>query len=345
MFEPSYTDTDTFDENYYYEIKSFDYDDNHNRIATGLTVKVRGTGRVNPDSPKPNENLLDGYELVFSDEFEGSELDSSKWVTQYLWGDEIIINNEKQHYVDIQNKPDFGYNPFSFDGEAVTINSIETPGNLLENANGQEYLSGVMTTYDAFKFTYGYVEARLQVPLGQGLWPAFWLLNAYYNNDKPEIDIMEFIGDNQDVVYHTYHYFDSDGNLRSTESMPTKGIDFPAEYHTYGVEWLPGTIIYYIDGIERHRVVDSKVSQEEMYIILNTALGGWWPGSPDETTEFPAQYKIDYVRAYQKRGLLQSDPTSGTASKILLRDDAGFVAPNHLPPFELFPEGYPEKAQ
>jgi|GEM_PF-791994 len=343
VFAEEYIDTDTFDESYYYEIQAFDFDENYNYVALGLTVNVTGTGRTNPDAAKPKENILDGYELVFSDEFNGTELDSSKWVTQYLWGDELIINSEEQHYVDILNKPDFGFNPFSFDGESVTINSIETPDNLVDKAFGQKYLSGVMTTYDAFKFTYGYVEARAQLPYGKGLWPAFWLLNAYYVDDKPEIDIMEFIGDDQDVVYHTYHYYDSEGELRSTHSEPSIGRDWTNGWHTYAVEWLPGTIIFYVDGIEEHRVVDAKVSQQEMYIIANTALGGWWPGSPDSSTNFPVEYKLDYVRAYQKTGPLLLDPTEGLESALPLWDDVPNASPSHLPPFEVFPQGYPER--
>lgn len=343
VFAEEYIDTDTFDQSYYYEIQAFDFDENYNYVALGLTVNVTGTGRINPDTPTPKENILDGYELVFSDEFNGTELDSSKWVTQYLWGDELVINSEEQHYVDIQNKPDFGFNPFSFDGESVTISSIETPDNLVDKAFGQKYLSGVMTSYDAFKFTYGYVEARAQLPYGKGLWPAFWLLNAYYVDDKPEIDIMEFIGDDQDVVYHTYHYYDSEGELRSTHSEPSIGRDWTNGWHTYAVEWLPGTIIFYVDGIEEHRVVDAKVSQQDMYIIANTALGGWWPGSPDSSTNFPVEYKLDYVRAYQKTGTLQSDPTEGTASQLQLWDDVPNASPSHLPPFEDFPQGYPER--
>ena len=344
VFAEEYIDTDIYDESYYYEIQAFDYDENYNYVATGLTVNVTGTGRINPDSPKKAENVLDGYELVFSDEFNGTELDKSKWVTSYLWGDELVINSEEQHYVDIVNKPDFGYNPFSFDGEALTISSIETPDHLKDKAFGQKYLSGVITSYDAFKFTYGYVETRAQVPFGRGLWPAFWLLNAYYVEDKPEIDIFEFIGHNQDIVYHTYHYYDSDGNLRSTHSEPSAGVDYTNGYHTYAVEWLPGTLIFYVDGVEKHRVNDSKVSQQDMYIIANTALGGWWPGSPDSSTPFPAEYKIDYIRAYQKAGgQLQSDPNQGLPSNLLLWDDVPGASPGHLPPIELWPEGYPEK--
>ena len=344
VFTEEFVDTDIFDESYYYEIQAFDFDENYNYVSTGLTVNVTTTGKTNPDSPVPNENILDGYELVFSDEFNGTELDLSKWNTSYLWGDELVINSEEQHYVDITNKPDFGYNPFSLDGEALTISSIRTPDELKDKAFNQPYLSGVITSYDSFKFTYGYVETRAKLPFGQGLWPAFWLLNAYYVDDKPEIDIMEFIGDNQDVVYHTYHYYDPDGTLRSTDSHPTVGTDFTNGYHTYGVEWLPGTLRFYVDGILRHTVIDSKVSQQDMYIIANTALGGWWPGSPNASTPFPAEYKIDYIRAYQKTdGIMQSDPNAGMPSNLPQWLDVPRASPSHLPPFELWPAGYPER--
>ena len=343
VFDEQYIDTDIFDESYYYEIQAFDFADNFNYIATGLTVNVNGLNKTNPAAQPTNSGILDNYELVFSDEFNGSELDSSKWNTQYLWGPDLVINSEEQYYVDIVNEPEFGYNPFEFDGESITINSIRTPTSLLEKANNQPYLSGVMTSYDAFKFTYGYVEARAKMPYGDGLWAAFWLLNAYYVDDKPEIDIMEHIGDDQDVVYHTYHYYDADGNLRSSESQPTPGIDYTADFHTLAVEWKPGTIIYYIDGIERHRINDAKVSQQDMYVIANTALGGWWPGSPTETTEFPAKYQIDYIRVYQRLGLQDDPPQFNVPTRLPYADDVPGSAPNHTPPFELWPEGYPER--
>jgi len=347
VFENTYLDDFTpFDQSYYYEIQAFDFNEQYSTVATGLTVNVTGTGRIDPNAPKVDEDLLKNYELVFSDEFNGTTLDSSKWNTAYLWGDELIINSELQHYVDINNDPNFGFNPFTFDGESLTINTIPTPDNLIAKANGQRYLSGVITSYDAFKFTYGYVEARVQVPVGKGYWPAFWLLNAYYDRDKPEIDIMEFIGDNQDTAYHTYHYYDAAGELRSSKSEPTFPIDYSADFHTFGVKWQPGQVTFYVDGIARHTIKDPKMSQEEMYIIANTAIGGWWPGDPDETTPFPGKYKIDYIRAYQLVGVQQDQPQfENPESQIPVRGPGSQSSPSHLPPFELWPNGYPERPQ
>ncbi len=347
VWENSYVETDLFDQNYYYEIQAFDKTKTiYYYVATGLTVSVHSAGRTDPAQAKANPARLQDYELVFSDEFNGDSLDTSKWNTSLLWGDEIIINGEVQYYVDINNKPDFGFNPFTFDGENLTINSIETPSELSEKALGQPYLSGVITSYDALQFIYGYAETRAKVTFGRGYWPAFWLLNAYYGQggDDPEIDIMEFIGHDQDVVYHTYHYYDADGQLRSTESEPTPGIDYTADFHTFGVEWKPGTIIYFVDGIEVHRVTDPKVSQQSMYVIANTAMGGWWAGDPDETTPFPGEFMIDYIRVYQRTTPFDDVLFNDGMTTVPYADDIpGRAIPNHRPSPEQWPAGYPHR--
>ena len=343
VFDTEFTDTDVFDGDYYYEIQAFDNDDTLYYIATGLTVSARTLGRTDPDALTPDPNLLDDYELVFADEFNGSELDSTKWNTSYLWGDQLVINSEEQFYVDINNKPDFGYNPFTFDGESLTINSIKTPDELRSKAMDMDYLSGVITSYDAFKFTYGYAEVRAKMTHGRGYWPAFWLLNAYYVDDKPEIDIMEFIGDNQDAVYATYHYFDADDQLRSTKSQPTPGVDYTNGWHTYSVDWRPGTLVFYIDGLEVHRVTDAKVSRQEMYVIANTAMGGWWAGAPDESTPFPGEFKMDYIRVYQRNTPFDDVLLNDGLTELPFADEIqGINSRSHRPPFYLWPEGYPD---
>ena len=343
VFDTEWVDEDTHDGDFYYEIEAFDIADNFTRIAKGLTVPVRGSGRTDPEPDRRGTPQLEGFELVFSEEFEGDSLDLDTWNTSYLWGDDLVINQEEQHYVDVANEPDFGYDPFEVADGTLTISAVPTPPELADRANGQPYLSGVITSYDAFKFTYGYVETRARVPFGQGLWPAFWLLNAYYGDDDPEIDIMEFIGDDQDVVYHTYHYYDGD-ELRSTESKPVPGVDYTNGFHTFAVDWSPGLLIFYVDGRETHRVVDPRVSDQEMYIIANTALGGWWPGSPDETTEFPADYEIDYIRVYRQSEPYGDPPfADGTPSSVPSNEAVPGTSPNHRPPLELFPNGYPTR--
>jgi beta-glucanase (GH16 family) len=346
VFEDEWTDEDTTDGSFYYEIEAFDFADNLTRIATGLTVDVAGSGRENPNAAVTAGVNLDEYELVFADEFNGDSLDFSKWSTSYVWGTDIIINGEEQFYVDTKNDPDFGFDPFTFDGENLTINSIRTPDALREKAIGQPYLSGLITSRDSFNFTYGYAEARAKTPFGKGFWSAFWLLNTVYDRgDEPEIDIMEHIGDDQDVMYHTYHYYDhfeDSEELHSTPSVPVVGIDFTADFHTFAVDWRPGTLIFYVDGIETYRLDDPRVSSVDMYVLANTAVGGWWPGSPDETTQFPAEYQLDYIRVYQKVGPYDDPPLfSDSVSRVPAADSLIGTSPSRRPSFAAWPEGYP----
>ena len=340
--DTEYLDTDVFDGSYYYTIQAFDSSEPpvFTDIAEGLTVIASTFGTTDPNAPATNEGLLDDYEMVFSDEFNGNQLDATKWNTAFLWGPDVIINQEEQYYVDINNEPDFGYNPFSFDGDSLIITTIETPDALVADANDQAYLSGMITSYDAFKFTYGYAETRAKLPYGRGYWPAFWLLNAYYGAGEPadpEIDIMEYIGHELDAVHHTYHYFETPSSLRS-QSTFTSGIDFTSDFHTFSVEWEPNLLVFYVDGIERYRIVDANVSSEEMYVLANTAIGGWWAGAPDETTLFPNTYEIDYIRVYQKVTPFNDIQLDQTDHVIPLFDQTlDSATPLHRPTLEGWP--------
>ena len=303
-----------------------------------ITVNV-----IQPPPPVPD---LDDYELVFNDEFRTSQLDPNKWQTGLLWGPYLPINNEEQLYVDTLGiNQGFDNSPFTLNGETLTISAIPTSSSIqpperpAENspawdpypeyryngptANGPgyspddvNYLSGIITSYDAFRMTHGYVEARVKVPTGRGLWPAFWLLNTHYVEDSPEIDVMEFLGQNTDEMYHTYHYFDVANNYAriSTPTYVSKasdwGIsDWTQDFHTYGMAWSPREIVWYVDGVETRRITDQdtvngeqlRISGQAMYLIANLAVGGNWPGSPDNSTPFPADYEIDYIRAYKRK--------------------------------------------
>ena len=285
--------------------------------------------------------LLDDYDLVFFDEFSGATLDSSKWQTGLLWGPYLQINNEEQLYVDTLGINSGALtNPLELTGETLIIRATPTSSEVTpperpaqddpvwnnfseyqyngvtSNGPGYDpddvnYLSGIITSYDAFKMTHGYVEARVKLPSGAGLWPAFWLLNSHYVEDSPEIDIMEFLGQNVDEVYHTYHYFDVEDNWAkiSSPTYVTEHSDWTQDFHTFGVAWSPNALVWYIDGNEVRRITDQdfEISTQSMYLIANLAVGGNWPGSPDESTIFPAEYEIDYIRAYKKK---RSEPVN-----------------------------------
>ena len=277
------------------------------------------------------------YNLIFNDEFNGNTLLASKWDTALLWGPYFPINNEEQLYVDtLGMHSDFNHSPFEFTGSTLKITATPTDSNLqppprppegssvwqprsyseyryngpTESGPGYQpsdvnYLSGIITTYDSLKMTHGYVEMRAKLPAGRGLWPAFWMLNTHYVEDVPEIDVMEFLGQDVDKLYHTYHYFDIEDDWRriSTPSYVTYASDWTQDFHTFGMVWSPREIIYYVDGIETRRITDQEyfITGQAMYIIANLAVGGNWPGSPDESTTFPATFEIDYIRAYERK--------------------------------------------
>ena len=311
------------------------------------------TLRVPAPPPARTRPALGDYDLVFSEEFDGPALDPDKWTTSFLWGPYQRINAEEQLYVDTLGlHAGSAYDPFVFtrNGATRTMKIVATPigGGVRvppqppandplwdDNPHGPwrhkpdfdpsnvGYLSGLITSYDSFRFTHGYVEARARVPEGKGLWPAFWTLNTQYTGIAPEIDVMEYLGDDPNVVYNTYHWFDTSGpqwEARGTPSFRVVGPDYSRRFHTFGVAWEPGQIIWYVDGIETHRVAspDVDVSNQSMYLLANLAVGGNWPGSPDGSTPFPAEYEIDYIRAYEKK---TSIPVDLDEYEIAFRDE------------------------
>lgn len=281
---------------------------------------------------------LTKYELVFSDEFSGSVLDADKWRTTHLWGPYLATNNEEQIYIDVLDWHEgFSVNPIEVQDGNLTIRAYDNrdhsiPGpvqpeesNPIWNAypeyqyrpeyNAEEvnFFSGIISSYDSFHFTSGYIEARAKIPSGQGLWSAFWLLSAFYVEDIPEIDIMESLGQFPDKIYHTYHYFDtSDGwQQYSTPTLESTSADYSADYHVYAASWDHEYIIWYIDGIEKHRISTQEypIATQSMYVLANLAVGGNWPGSPDNSTTFPAEFVLDYIRVYQKESPVTITPS------------------------------------
>lgn len=236
-------------------------------------------------APRAAEWDRPGWLLTFHDEFDGSSLDESRWVKRYKWG-EAQVNGELQAYVD---------DAFQVQDGILAIVGRKESGSYAGETF--QYTSGVLSS--ALEQRYGYFEARLRVPAGQGLWPAFWLLHDTESSGVDEIDIHEILGDAPDVAYMTNHWGTSyaAGEHFSDESSYT-GPDFSAGFHVFGLEWTPDAIVWTIDGVERKRHTGAGVPQVPMYLILNLAIGGTWPGAPDGSTTFPARYEIDYVRAY-----------------------------------------------
>ena len=111
---------------------------------------------------------------------------------------------------------------------------------------------------------------------------------------------MEARGDNTSEIFHSYKYQDANDDIQTTGVLRTTGGDFSADFHTYAVQWTQNQLIFYIDGLEFQRIENENIASQDMYLILNLAVGGVFPGSPDNTTIFPAEFVIDHVRVFQR---------------------------------------------
>ena len=176
----------------------------------------------------------------------------------------------------------------------------------------RNYTSARLKTQNKFSLTYGRIEARVKVPYGQGIWSAFWMLGT--NIDQVgwptcgEIDVMENIGREPSTVHGTIHgpgYSGANG-LEASYSL-SNSRRFTDDFHTFATEWEPNVIRFYVDGILYKTTTpadlppnSSWVFDHPFFILLNVAVGGYWPGNPDASTVFPQTMMVDYVRAYQR---------------------------------------------
>ena len=232
------------------------------------------------------------WRLVFADDFEGQTLDKTKWTTCWSYGcattspslwysaTNVIVGNGIVR-LRADNQPEFQH------GRVIPYTS-----GMLSTGGGPD------GSPPRFTAQYGYFEARVRVPSGRGLWPAFWMLTPAQR--PPEIDIMEVLSKDPTRVHLHYHYVDGAGIVQDYGAAWDDG-DFSAGWHTFGMEWRPDAIIWYVDGVERNRFEGNDVAHEPLYMILNLQVGGKdsWSGPTDATTVFPAYYDIDYVRAWQ----------------------------------------------
>ncbi len=220
-----------------------------------------------------------GWELVWADEFNEPPLRADFWRAEDA---ALVKNNELQYYT-----------PFavSFADGNLRITSER------RDQHGRPYTSGLIETYGLFSMAFGRFEARMKLPTSRGLWPAFWMLPAD-GHWPPEIDIMEALGHQPRRVYMSNHW----GVWPGTHSHKTTefdGPDFSAGFHTFAVEWSPERLDFLVDGELRASHTEG-IPQEPFYIILNTAVGGHWPGNPDPSSTFPQTFEVDWVRAYRK---------------------------------------------
>ena len=262
--------------------------------------RVYGTGG-NPTPPPamPPDPTFPANTLVWSDEFNGpagSKPDPAKWTIDPGTGQ----NNELQYYTNNNN--------VNMDGAGSLV--IEARR---EAAGGRQYTSHRMNTGNKFHVQYGRIEARVRVPKGNGLWPAFWMMGADFLTGRPwpyngEIDVMEVLGRNTLEGYSTLHapQYNGGGGYGMRYTAPG-GVDFAAGFHVWSAEWDSRGITFKVDGqtvfVASKDTVEATrgpwVFDHPFYIILNLAVGGDFPGPVDATTPFPSRMLVDYVRVYR----------------------------------------------
>lgn len=262
-------------------------------VVTKFDVDVSTIQTINISQDDP-ANLPN---LVWSDEFNYTGLpDPDKWNMET--GGNGFGNNELQYYTDTENNA-------MVDNGVLTITARE------ESFGGKDYTSARINTQDKFDFTYGRIEARIKLPYGQGIWPAFWLLGSNVNSVSwpacGEIDIVELVGgtvSGGDNTCHSTLHWDDNGHAEYGESYTLEFGKFADDYHIFSVEWDSEEIRSYVDGIE-YFVIDITPEglsefHNNFYVLLNLAVGGNWPGPPNAETVFPQAMEVDYVRVFQE---------------------------------------------
>jgi beta-glucanase (GH16 family) len=248
--------------------------------------------------------IEEGWTLIWADEFngpDGSAVDPNKWVHEV--GDNGGANSEREYYTD-------GTANAVVEGGNLVITAKQEPANTSDQCwyGTCLYTSARLNTSASFNQKYGRFEARIQVPSAQGMWPAFWMLGSNIGNVGwpacGEIDILESI-DTANFAAGSLHSNHYDATAQYT--LPGMA-SFSEAFHTYALEWDSTAISFFVDDMmyETHTPADAMNAGGEwpfdqtFFIILNLAVGGGWPGDPDNTTMFPQVMKVDYVRVYSK---------------------------------------------
>ncbi|MEV5427795.1 family 16 glycosylhydrolase [Streptomyces sp. NPDC052701] len=264
-----------------------------------LSAALVGTALAGParaDAPDAGAAAV-----AFSDTFDGpagAAVDSSKW--QIETGDNVN-NHERQYYTS-------GNKNAALDGQGHLVITArrENPANYQCWYGTCQYTSARLNTSGKFSAQYGHVEARMKIPRGQGMWPAFWMLGTDLGQvgwpNSGEIDVMENVGFEPSTVHGTLHGpgYSGSGGIGAAYTLPN-GQAFADAFHTFAVDWAPDSITWSVDGqvYQRRTPADlggrQWVFNKPFFLILNLAVGGYWPGDPDGSTVFPQQLVVDHV--------------------------------------------------
>lgn len=256
-------------------------------------------------TPRHHHRRHSAPKLIFVDEFKGragAPPDPGKW--QLVSGGGGWGNQELEYYTSRASN-------VALDGEghlAITARRETYRGS---DGVTRYYTAGRLQTKGLFQSTYGVLEARIKIPSGRGLWPAFWALGG--NIDSVgwpacgEIDMMENLGNDPFTIYGSIHGPQA-GLLNGYDIEATKRlpVSLAAGFHVYAVRWSPNKIVFTLDGVPYATKTPASlrrgqrwVFNKPFYLLLNVAVGGTWPGSPNSSTPFPATMRVDWVRVYE----------------------------------------------
>ncbi|WP_069386272.1 family 16 glycosylhydrolase [Cellulosimicrobium cellulans] len=285
-------------------------------VALVVTVALTGAAVVIHGADGPSRGPL-----TWSDEFDGpagTPPDPSRW--RYDLGGDGWGNGELQRYTDSTRNA-------AHDGEGHLVITARR-----ENHDGAtchygscEFTSARLLTAGLFEQRYGTFEARIKVPRGQGMWPAFWMLGRDVHTTDPwptsgEIDVMENVGKEPGTVWGSLHMPGRSGaNSVTASSVLPEGSAFADDFHVYTVDWRPGSVTWSVDGETYAHVTPDDVDDgrwvfddDPFFLILNLAVGGVWPGPPDGSTQLPQQMLVDWVRVYAGTDEPPDDDSTGT---------------------------------
>ena len=253
--------------------------------------------------PDPEPWLIEGWDIIWHDEFDSSPLDINKWSHEI--GGHGFGNNELEYYTNDSA------NAFVQDSMLHIRAKFEPSG--IGDANNLRYFSSArLRTVGKGDWKYVRIDVRAKLALGQGIWPAIWMLPTdwvYGGWPKSgEIDIMEHVGHDEGRVHgsvHTESYNHKIGTQRSKTKVLSGVKD---SFHVYSIEWYEDRIDFFIDNQQYFTFANDQKNDyktwpfnQRFHLLINVAVGGDWPGSPDNTTIFPQDMEVDYVRVYKKQ--------------------------------------------
>ena len=249
-----------------------------------------------------NDWEIEGWNIVWQDEFDNDSLDLTKWSREtggHGWG-----NNELQFYTDSDS------NSYVENGNLILKAQVVPQG--IGSSKGLRYYSSArLRTYGKGDWKYGRIEVKAKVASGQGIWPAIWMLPTDWLfggwPSSGEIDIMEHVGYDLGVVHGSVHTEAYNHKINTQRSSARKIANVDTEFHVYSIIWDKDKISFFIDDVQYFLFENDKQGNyktwpfdQRFHLLINIAVGGDWPGNPDNSTNFPRKMLVDYVRVYEK---------------------------------------------